>query len=270
MATDSPERPRLQARVVLRERTGLETVDLAFAFIRAHLGAYVRLLGCIVPPFLVAGALTTRERATPWTIGASLSLLAIGDAAFTVLAARLVFDADVRVRDALGELIRRLPALLWMRLMHATGIALGTLCAVIPGVFLATRWCFASEVLLLERASSWRALTRSQEIAVTDSGVALGVALGLPTVEAALGYAFGSAMHELFGGLMQAPALARWLTDSGEAVRYVGFALALPIVSTARLLLYLGVRARIEGWDVQAAAAGLAASTVSRKVAEAA
>lgn len=47
--------------------------------------------------------------------------------------------------------------------------------------------------------------------------------------------------------------------DGGSALALLGWWLSVPFVATARFFVYLDIRTRSEGWDIQTRFAGIAA-----------
>ena len=98
-----------RARVVLRQRSALDVLDLALRFVVAHAGAYARLtLVAIAPAALLSWGLS---EAVGWELAwpATIFLAMLAETAFTVLASRLVFEEDVRQRDVLRRTASALP-----------------------------------------------------------------------------------------------------------------------------------------------------------------
>jgi hypothetical protein len=249
----------MQTRVVLRDRGGLETIDLSFALLRVHRRAFAILAAIVLPPATAIVALTPTARdANYGVVLVTLAVASIAQSAFTLLASKLVFQPDVRVRAVLREWLRQLPSLLGARALYAIAVGFLLCIFILPGVSVATDWCFAVEVQLLERAPIGRIFSRSKELSSSALNTARFVTWTSPIVGLLLGAAFASAMRETIGALLQAPGLVAFLDGTSHRLVLYGFVLAAPLVATTRLLVYLGARGQLEGWDVQAAAAGLA------------
>lgn len=86
-----------------------------------------------------------------------------GPLALVTAAARAGRDAP-----SLGETLRRLrptlPALLPAGALAGAGVALGTLCAIVPGLYLATRWSMLAPALVIEGLSAPASFARSHAL----------------------------------------------------------------------------------------------------------
>lgn len=247
-------------RVVLRRRGPLEVFDLSLRFFQAHAATFARLFAVTVLPWAPVAALLCW-----WTDGApALALIPLVaapalQAPATVLAGRLLFAERVRVRDVLAEVVRRPAATAtvvgswWLPWLLGCGVL-----AWLP----AMRWCWATEVALLEEAPPGRVGTRSARLARLHIGVAASAVFGwyaLTAWGAVAGEALGQAVT---GTLLQlGEPFGNALDGRVTPFLLLGMFLAQPAYGVARLLLYLDVRTRAEGWDLQVAlrALGIAA-----------
>jgi hypothetical protein len=159
----------LQARVVFRDRSVSDVLDLALRFFAVHGRRYAKAgLASLVPLAAVcvaAGMLLGPVAA--WTVAAPLATLA--EIPFAVLASRRVFHEDVRTPDVLGAALRDAPRLIFARALALVLVFLGLAFFLIPGVWLSVIFLFTTEVMLLERSGLGAAIGRSHRIA--GSGV---------------------------------------------------------------------------------------------------
>lgn len=242
----------LFARVVLRDRTTADVLDLALRFLVAHARPFALVAAFVLPPSIGLTYLVGREVgwAAGWPLAILLSLVA--QAPFTELASRLVFEHDVRVRDVLRATAVRAPGLLAIRVVQLAVVAFASMFFVVPALFVGGYAFFLGEVLLLERASPSTAISRLQRLGAGASGDAMvGILLltALHAAAAVLGDMAGrSIMAEIFAFT---PPPAAWDAGMGSFFAALGFWLFVPFAATARLLMYLNVRTRAEGWDVQ-------------------
>lgn len=248
-----------QARVRFRDRSVLDVLDLSLRFMTEHGLSYAKVaLVTILPPLLVSiGAGYTLGWGAGWLI--ALCLAAAAQPAFTVLASRLVFEDGVRVREVLGATLRDAPRVLFVRLIAFLGIVTGLLFLLVPGVWLAVIFSYTSEVLLLERGGIGQSFSRSQRVAssgVGDALLGLVFLVGLWALSVNLADIAGRA---LIGELLQFRPPAPYWTSGGGALAMIGVFAAIPYLATARFFLYLNVRTRAEGWDIQTRFAALAA-----------
>jgi hypothetical protein len=260
--SDGPGRAGLdlvQARVAFRDRPLADVLDLALRFVVVHGRSYAKVvLGAVVP--LAALSLLAGWK-LGWTAAwaVSLPLAIVAEVPFTVLASRLVFQEHVRARDVLHAALRDGPRVVVVRALAAALIALGMTGLVVPGFWLATIFLFLGEVMLLERASVGQVFGRSQRVASSAvSEVLLGVlVLGLVPIGSVLlaDIAGRTILGEL---LLFRPPRPFW-TEGGGVLATLGLFAQVPYLATARFFLYLNVRTRAEGWDIQTRFAAVAA-----------
>jgi hypothetical protein len=117
---------------------------------------------------------------------------------------------------------------------------------------------FIVEVAVLERATFGTALARSLRIAAGQSGHAVAAVLALLSLQliaVALGDQIG---RSVLVDLLQFSAPESLWTSGGGALALIGFWLFVPYVATARFFVYLDLRTRNEGWDIQTRFAAIA------------
>lgn len=224
-------------RVVLRPRSLLESGDLAFAFVRRHWRLYLRLLPWVVVPALVGWAC---EQLIGVTTGALVAIVleVLGSGIFVRLCGELMLKDDVDLRVLQQDFRRCLPQ--WIAANAFSAIAL------LGSLLLAYPWlAFVPEGVLLERSTPKEAMKRSVTLMKATPGrspgfFALSVFFAL---FALVGFdAVDSSVAGLFGFAPDPDA---------SLVNSLGFALALPYLTTWRFLLYIDCRTRREGWDLQ-------------------
>ncbi len=245
-------------RVVLRDRRTPDVLDLALRFLVEHRVPFAKVaLLVLVPGVLVTWAV---GRGFGWGLGWSVAIYLgmVAQAPFTELASRLVFEPELRVRDVLRRALARVPSLLVVRGVQLAAITVGTLFFFVPGLLVAGLLFFLGEVVLLERVPPGASLTRLQRLVTGAAGEAtLGLLLltFLHVVATLLGDIGGRAVIEdLLSWKAPSPA---W-EDGGSFLAALGFWLFLPYAAVARFFLYLNVRTRAEGWDVQTRFAAIA------------
>lgn len=249
----------IRARVALRHRHLADVLDLALRFVVVHHRAYAKVaLVALVPCLAVVGfAASSSGWWLAWTIAIVCSLFA--QVPFTVLASRLVFEDRVRARDVLRAAFADTLRVFLLRLLTLTATLLGLMLLFVPAIWIATIFCFATEVLLLERSGVGQTLARSQRVASSDIGEALFMTV--------LGVVFSLAAVLLFevGGravisdVLQFRPPASLFTEGGSALAILGLFAIVPYLATARFFAYLNIRTRAEGWDIQTRFAAIAA-----------
>src|SRR5262249_55135665 len=154
----------LHARVALRERSLLDVVDLAVRFVVKHAAVYVKVSAIVLlPAFLVTwGAGAALGWGWGWTLALCVGVFA--QTPFTVLASRLVFEPQVRVKGVLGASLRAFPRLLVTRFVQFVGVGGGTFLFFLPGIWVAVLFFFVNEVVVLEQAGIGTAIGRMQRL----------------------------------------------------------------------------------------------------------
>ncbi len=249
-------------RVVLRPRSPLEVFDLTTQLVRARWRplAWMTVLTVLVP-WLVLLPVCWLVDSSPALLAAPLLLSTLVQAPFTLLGGRLLFSEEVQVRQVLGALWSRSAGLAWSTSTIALGWCVALLsCGVLLPV-LQPGLLYLPETALLERVPMRRGVNRSVRLAGGHAGTALtgagawwvltiwGAVVGEATGQALIAFLFQ--LGEPFGSAM-AGDVTPWMIG--------GILLAQPLHALYRLLLYVDVRTRIEGWDLQVGlrAAGLA------------
>lgn len=249
----------LHARVAFRDRSLSDVLDLALRFLVVHGRAYAWVaLGAIVPLLAISlAAGYVLGWGASWAVALPLSVAA--EVPFTVLASRLVFEDRVSARAVLAASLRDAPRVFFARMLAAGLAAIGMSALLVPGFWLATIFLFLPEVMQLERASIGQAFGRAQRLASSDvSGVLLGLlVLGLVPIGSVVlaDIAGRTVLAEL---LQFRPPPSIW-SAGGGVLPTLGLFVQVPYLATARFFLYLNVRTRAEGWDIQTRFAALAA-----------
>jgi hypothetical protein len=72
--------------------------------------------------------------------------------------------ADLTIADLFARTRPRLPALIAAGILAGLGIALGLILLIVPGLYLLTRWCLITPVIVLEQRHAGEAFSRSWEL----------------------------------------------------------------------------------------------------------
>lgn len=248
----------LRARVAFRDRAFIDVMDLALRFLVVHARLYARVALMVLVPCTLLTYVIASEAG--WVAGwcAALVLAFVAQVPFTVLASRVVFQEKVRAREVLRAALADVPRILVMRVLW-TGMILGSgLIFVVPAGWVGSVFGFTNEVMLLERAPIGQSFGRSNRVASSSLADAmLGLLLGIvvPMVGVLLADIGG---RQLIGELFQFRAPASAFSEGGSFLAVLGWFVVVPYVATARFFVYLNVRTRVEGWDVQTRFAALA------------
>jgi hypothetical protein len=240
-----------RTRVVLRERAVVDVLDLAVRFVVEHGALYAKTTLLATAPFFAASLVIGFYGG--WLFGWLFSLFVapLAGAPFTALASRLVFEDAVRPGDALRAAARQIPTLLVLRVIVFVGACVGLSLLILPGIWLLAAVLFAGEVVSLERASAIKALTRSARIVGRESGEGLIALVLLSLLHLVAVFAADIGGRSIVTLILSSRAPDPIWETGGSVLGMLGFWLFVPYAATARFLVYLDVRTRSEGWDIQ-------------------
>jgi hypothetical protein len=249
----------MRARVALRERPLLDVLDLAVRFCAAHARAYAKMaLAVIVPAF---GASWAAGRLVGWWMGWTVAVVlsAFAGAPFIALASRLVFAESVGTREALRVALRALPGLVAVRLLQLMALAASLFALGLPWFWLGTILLFVVEVAVLEQTGVGAVLGRTQRIAHANfMSAAFTMILG---ASAPIGAAMLAdvAGREVLASVLEIKPPPSMFHEGGSWLALLGWWATLPLLETARFFVYLDIRTRTEGWDIQTRFAAISA-----------
>lgn len=249
-------------RVVLRPRSAFEVFDLVLRFVHQNRGPLLRLTALtVVLPWLVLAPIGWWFEGVWWVALLPIPLFPFVQAPFTVLGGRLLFKPEVTVREALVQTVRQLGSLMAVSIVGVVGLGVSAATCFYGYLPLMAALLYVPETALLERVGLQRGLQRSMRLAGGHVGLALAGAFGrvFLTVWCVLvAEGFGQALLDT---TLQLGRPFGALSD-GSVTPFVVFGLLIsqPIHALYRLFLYVDVRTRMEGWDLQVGlrAAGLA------------
>lgn len=176
----------------------------------------------------------------------SVSLVAAG---LTVLVAGWYTGQPPTTTEVLTAAVSRLPALVgaWV-LVHLAEAACGVV-LLVPALVPMTLFAVAAPVVASERLGAWRALRRSSQLTRRAFPLVLGTCLLVAVVDFLLRFSLTAigVVYASSGGP------AGWVVAAvvGLAARLV----TVPFVAGTAALLYLDLRVRLEGLDIELAAA---------------
>jgi len=252
----------LSAKIALRDRTLLDVLDLSLRFTVAHWRSFTMMSAIVnVPCFLVSWQVAVHLN---WYAGwaCALALSGFAEAPFVALASRLVFDERVRTREALGVALRALPRLTVLRIIQATSIIASALFFLVPGIWFAALFYFGAEVIVLEQTGATGSIGRLQRLGTGYFGDVVMALLAI-TALYALAIVLGDAtFHAILEQLLQI-RLRPTEDEIGGPLALFSAWLALPTLTVARFFVYLNLRTRREGWDIQTRFAAIAARSAA-------
>ena len=249
----------LEARVVLRDRTLLDVVDLALRFVVHHWRKYVVLAAIVLPPVLLLTLGIGLGSGWGWGWTAAMGLAPFVAAPFTALASRLLFEPSARLRDVLGSTASALPRLLAVRIIQVLALTAFGLFFLVPAIWVLAFGFYMNEVMVLERATVGAGLARLQRLLSGQSGDAIMALLFLAALHVVAVFLGDAVGRSILSDLLEIPAPASIFQAKGSAIALASFWTFVPFGATCRFLLYINARTRTEGWDVQTRFAAIAA-----------
>jgi hypothetical protein len=241
-----------EARVVVRERSLAEIVDLAVRFsLVLGAGLYVRLAACLLLPSYALCFWLLHSEVSPVLVGVlAVVLFSLLQLPFTVAAGRLMFSAQVSLTEVLSSSLRLLFRASLARALALLLIAGGASLVILAPLAIA-RALYLGEVVVLEGAGAFSAYRRTTRITARRVPETFGVWLSLIAASAAfiaLSHIFASALSAEGLEIEALPSVWSGMNlDAGIA----GLFLSVPLVSSLRFLAYIDNRTRREGWDIQ-------------------
>ncbi len=175
-------------------------------------------------------------------------------------ASRLVFSDDARARDALRASRRALPGIALARTVQLLALLACSLLGGLPWLWAGPRLFFVIEVLVLERPGAVASLARAARLAKARFGEALSALLLFLLARLACAIFADLAGREVLVELLEVRPPPSAFVAGGSWLALAGWWSAVPLVASARFLVYLDVRTRTEGWDIQTRFAAIAAA----------
>jgi len=239
----------LAARVVLRQRSLADSLDLALPFCLANKRPLGVLALVMLGPLAALLAFLRIAKhwhwVSVWSVYAAGALLLQG--VFTVALGELLFKppAEARSRTFVARFIRRFPALAFATIVRLLMLTF-TILILAPGSI------FVPEAMLLEGATFGRALTRSRALARNRIGVCFGIWLATALLPALGAISTDLVLNSLCGYVLQlGRPTGELFSDGGSGFAVLGALLAVPLATAVRFLGYVDLRTRKEGWDIQ-------------------
>jgi hypothetical protein len=244
-------------RVVIRERPLADVFDLAIRFVFANGRPFALLALVVVAPAIAAAiAIDARSHGLAWLFAlCAAPLVAIP---FTVLASRLVFEPAVAPSAVALASLRALPRVAVARGLHMLGAAIGTTTFMLPGGWIYAQFCFVGEVVIVERAGPFAAFSRASRVIAGRFGTAMATSLLLVGLHLGAVILADVAGRSAATELLQMSPPASLFREGGSVLALLGYFGVLPLLAVARFFVYLDLRTRLEGWDVQTRFAAIA------------
>jgi hypothetical protein len=197
----------------------------------------------------------TFDSADAGTFFAGIGLIVVLSGLSWLLSTAVAFRAVVEAylgrrsswRSSLGFVARRLHSLLWLTIVQGVLLVLGFVACVIPGIWLWVSWSVAIPVLFTEDVRGSKALGRSFRLVRGRWWPTFGLVL--------LGFLLTSIVGAVIQGIFSALVFvadsdfAVFLTDTlGGSISSI---LTTPFLAAVITVLYVDLRVRKEGFDLQ-------------------
>jgi hypothetical protein len=244
----APQPPRAPLDLRRPRDVGALLADGFSLYFREFRTFFLIAVAVVVPVNLIVGGiglgqLTGEYDSSPSaaediiTLATSFLVVAPLTSAMCVYALLDVADGTrPRARSVIQRGLDVFPPLLVVILLYGGGVALGLLALVIPGIYLAVRWSFSTQAVIVEGKRRVEALSRSGELVQGSWWRVFGVTLLANFLVGAL------------SSLIAAPFLSA-ANSTGHAVyqlagQTVGGVLAVPPAALITTLLYFDLRTR--------------------------
>jgi hypothetical protein len=247
---------------VLRPLGVGEILDSALAVYRRHAFALWRVVAVVVAlPAALNGALAVAARQVGDARANSGSLLLlellvvivslVATSLATAAAYRLVADAYLgRPVDPDASLrfgLQRLASVMWVSLLFGLGVFVGFLFLIVPGIFLMVAWAVATPVLLAENLRGSKALRRSRALVRGRWWPCAGVVYLMYLLE---GIVYLGILV-VIGQIVDSSGNDSVLFVEKGVTSLIASTLVLPFHVAVTTVLYIDLRVRKEGFDVQ-------------------
>ncbi|MFK7927806.1 MAG: hypothetical protein AB8H79_06440 [Myxococcota bacterium] len=237
-------------RVALRPRGPFEVFDLTLRFIRERARPLLWLSVCtVLPATVVCSFLSFYDDYQYIALLIAVGVAPLIHAPFTAVGGRLLFADDTSVRQGLWSTIRRPSGLV---VTVGASVATWVLICTGVGVLALPFTVYLPETAILERVSLSRGTSRSSRLAAGQLGVATVAAIA-PWALMLWGGLVGELSGQLLVGFVLQLGQPLGALEFGDMTPFLlaGILLSHPIYAIFRLLLYVDVRTRMEGWDLQ-------------------
>ncbi len=258
-----PPPPRLAPRSVG------ELLRAAVDLYVGHWGTFLRIVALVVVPLallqyylsdLAVRGVRVRGEEVEVTAGAWRAFLASGILAiFSLLITQVLIGAlawaiagavagrEPTVEESYRFGMARLWSILWVGFLVGLAALAGFILLVVPGVFVLVRLSVAIPALVVERRRGGEALTRSWSLVRGHGWRVLGT------------FVAAFVLTGIVSGILTAPAAGSgWFLQGVLAA--VGQVITTPFTAIVTLLVYLDLRARTEGLDLETLARELEAA----------
>jgi hypothetical protein len=233
--------------IPLRQRSSTEIVDASFQIFRREPAQFVLATALIYVPWLLVEFALGFASGTPAvmsvfamlfiTIGGVVVNALVGGVV-TTLASDVYLGQPTDIARSFRTTMSQLGALIVANFISWFLIVFGMIFLIIPGLYFLSRVFAAVQVVVIERASAGKALSRSS---LLSDGNKLHILSTLLLIFLLLVAVFAGVS---FLGKMMPTAIQLTLTTAMSAIIY-------PLFGITQTLLYYDTRIRKEGFDVE-------------------
>ena len=173
----------------------------------------------------------------------------------TITVGHLVFSPEVSPGMVIKATFRRAPSFLLLFLINRLVTLAGLCLLIVPGLYLWRNSWFLGPIVLLEGSSIKASFRRGRRFASGFHGLVIKYAFNAALLLGYLTPAMASLLYFLSAKVFGQPiTVLRELTlveGYYPFLALAGFALAAPFVTLVWFFVYLDVRIRKEGWDLE-------------------
>ncbi|MCB9557121.1 MAG: hypothetical protein H6707_13520 [Deltaproteobacteria bacterium] len=246
-------------QVEIRPRSAGQILAIVARMLQRRPGSMLSVwLLCALPLLSIALGLLLWARWNPWWVW--LVVLLIGPVfmpAAISTCGMLVFLPRVRLVDALVNTLRRTPQFLALFFVGRLLALVGLVALVVPGLYLWRNQWFVGPIVMLERSGLAASMRRARRFAGGFHDRVFGHAAGVAAVLAYTTLALATINHSLiayvFGSSIEVVGALTEYYHYRHLLSLIGFCLALPLATFCWFFVYLDVRIRKEGWDLEIA-----------------
>jgi hypothetical protein len=247
----------------LRPRTVSELVDVEFELLRRHYASFLTIVAVGLAPVValgialgvgaaVLGAGAKHSGVSPALIGGVVTAALAMIACFIVLQGALIHAASdayledrVDVADAFRRAAARTGTIFLAYALAAVIVLVGYVMLIVPGIYFGLALFAVPAIVLLEGVGPGDAVSRSFALTKGRKWAVLGALLVAGLISFAGRMTLGFAAN-VFGSV--------GLALAGQILGFVAF---YPVTTVMVVLLYYDSRIRVEGFDLERAAAAL-------------
>jgi hypothetical protein len=248
-----------ELQVEIRARSSGEAAALAARMVQHRpvplLTAWALYSTCVVA--LGAVLLWTLELHAAWVLTLTPLVAPLFSLPLISSVGHLVFSPTVTFGEVARATLRRvIPFFVLFTITRVLTLA-GLAAMIVPGLYLWRSGWFLGPIVLLEGAPLGASFRRGRRFAAGYHGRVAGHAVNAALLLTYLTLAFGSLLYfmvvEIFGLTFVSLGTLPEVEGFYPFLAVVGFALAAPFISLVWFFVYLDVRIRKEGWDLEIA-----------------